>query len=114
MPGAARDAGRRGFMVVHVQTPHAGRFLRRVQTGLFLGGVLALGFCAAVYLHSSVFQAYESWRFDQARMSEMPELETVPAIALEGPRSAPLPRVVRRKPREGSSLGRLEVPRLKV
>jgi len=101
-------------MVVHVQTPHAERFLRRLRTGLFLAGALALGFCAVVYVYSGLFQAYESWRFDQALSSAMPELAAVPPASVAGPRTAPPRPVIRRKPREGSSLGRLEVPRLKV
>lgn len=101
-------------MVVHVHTPRAGRFLHRLQVGLFLVAAAALGYCAVVYVHSTVFQAYESWRFDQARTLPMPELEASPAPASSAREPATPVRPVVRRRREGSAIGRLEVPRLNV
>ncbi|HEY4363307.1 MAG TPA: class D sortase [Bryobacteraceae bacterium] len=94
--------------------------LRGVQVVLSAVATVALGYCAVVYAHSALFQAYESWRFDHEVTREMPELTivnapsalTVPAQSHRG--SLPPRPLIRRRLKEGSSVGRLEVPRLKI
>ena len=125
LPGAVRDAGPGCFMVVHVQNRNAVKVLRGVQVALLTVAVVALGYCAVVYIHSALFQAYESWRFDHEVTREMPELTIVNAPhpvhspqagskPAQGQPGLPPRPLVRRRVKEGSSLGRLEVPRLNI
>ena len=103
-------------MVVHIQNRHARKFLRGVQAALLAVAFASLGYCAVVYVHSTLFQTYESWRFDHEVSRALPELRTVstspPAPVAPG-KLKPRP-VIRRRIKEGSSLGRLEVPRLNI
>lgn len=88
-------------------------FLRWCRYPLLIIGILALGYCAYATLDAKVYQAYETWRFDQALK------DTRPAINSKQLHAAPLPSVLTDAniPRDespgpagrGSSLGRLEI-----
>ena len=44
-------------------------FLRWSRYSFFFIGILALGYCGYVLLDAKIYQAYETWRFDQALKS---------------------------------------------
>ena len=66
-------------------------FLRRCSDAFLWAGLLALGYCGFVWAGASVYQAYQSWRFDRLTKSAR--------------RAASSP---------GSLIGRLEVPRIRL
>lgn len=72
------------------------------QRLLLLGGLLALGFVAYWYVARTVYQAYQSWRFDRALESS----EAQPAGAVVRPHAPG--RAV------DGVIGRISVPRLKI
>jgi sortase A len=76
------------------------RWLRRAQY-MFTGiAILALGYCAAVWVDSRFYQARESLQFDRERL--LKDVRAMrPRISLD-PAS----------PEDGQLLGRLEIPRL--
>jgi sortase (surface protein transpeptidase) len=75
--------------------------------GFTVAGLLALGYCLAVFLDAKFFEARESRNF--ARQLRW---DTVAATAHSG---SPVPAVTPVvKPRDGGTVGRLEIPRVGV
>ena len=91
-------------------SPVAGEGRRRIrsaQYGFTVAGLLALGYCLAVFLDAKLFEARESRNF--ARQLRR---DTVAATAHSG---SPVPAVTPVvKPMDGGIIGRLEIPRIGV
>jgi sortase A len=64
--------------------------MRRVQILLFIGGSLALGFCALVYFNAVLYQVHEDREFERTlKLAVLPSPHapaTLPATRLEIPR----------------------------
>lgn len=91
-------------MIVRIRRPRRARSKSWLlaQRLLLLGGLLALGFVAYSYAARTVYQAYQSWKFDRALAS-----------SVEQPADA-----VVRRPAPGRTvdgvIGRITIPRLKI
>jgi sortase A len=77
------------------------RFLERL---LFVVGVLCLGYYVYVYAEAWLYQRFEDEQLDEILSSEVPE----------APSPSPLPAPRRPRPAQGATIGRIEIPRLKV
>jgi len=93
-------------------------FLRWSQYLFFIIGILALSYCAFVLLDARLYQAYETWRFQQALERVRPSVGSgeqlhpsprPPALAEANRASAESPDLVGRG---GSPLGRIEISRI--
>lgn len=93
-------------------------FLRWSQYLFFTIGILALSYCAFVLLDARLYQAYQTWRFQQAlervRLSvgsgeQLHPSPRPPALAEANRASAESPDLVGRG---GSPLGRIEISRI--
>jgi len=92
-------------------------FLRAGRYFFLLTGILALGYVGFVLLDTTLYQAYETWRFQQALKEKGPSI-----AASQQPPPAPLSPVLRAAdhaqaaspgpPGRGSPLGRLEISRI--
>lgn len=92
-------------------------FLRWSRYFFFIIGTLALGFCGYVLLDAKLYQAYQSWWFQQARKDSRP-----PAAVGELPPSLPPPVPPEATPAPAESLaisnggsvplGRIEINRI--
>ena len=86
---------------------YGGSILKACQYVCSILALICLGYAAVSYGHGRIFQAYQSWRFDRA-------LHRQPVAKAVAP-SAPTPpdrRLAASRPKIGSVLGRLEIPRL--
>lgn len=75
--------------------------MRWAQYGLAAAGILALGYCLTAYLDARLFQAAKARQFE--RESRAAKLAAPPSSRTAAARTAP---------REGTVVGRLNVPRL--
>lgn len=96
--------------------PHSysiGRQLRVAQYVFAIAGILALGYCAAVYLDAKFYEIREGRSFarELARHGAGKDAGKEAATA---PLSVPVPRAPAPAPNNGSVVGRLEIPRLGV
>jgi sortase A len=91
-------------IMIHWSSSRKHRVCRYTQNAFAVLGCVALSFCAFAYFHAEVFQAYERGRFDKTFYSRAQGLN-------ELTRTAPPPSL-RQLVREGSPLGRVEIPRL--
>jgi sortase A len=78
--------------------------LRCAQNAFLILGCSAVGFCIFAYSRAALFQAYEHWRFE--KRIALRAQRTDGAISLDGYKS------LRYSVGEGTSLGRIEAPRL--
>lgn len=89
------------------------RLLRWSQYLFFIIGILALSYCALVLLDTGLYQAYQSWRFQQAlervRLSVGSGEHIPPELAEANRTIAESPDLVGRG---GSPLGRIEISRI--
>ncbi len=76
--------------------------IRLAQYGFTVAAIVALGYCAWVWVDSKLYQAMEERRFKQEQALKGP---------LAAPRSLPPAPAI---PKEGSPVGRLEIPRIGV
>jgi sortase A len=83
------------------------RAIRLAQNGFAVAGVLALGYCLAVHVEATYFQAKEARQF----ASELHARE-IAAARSSTPTAAPIAR--RAAPPDGAVVGQLEIPRLRV
>jgi sortase A len=83
---------------------------RLVERLLLIVGGICLGYYGYVTAETALYQAYEARELD-AILTSAPAVPEVPAS--ERPRVAP-PTPERPRPRPGTTLGRLEIPRLGV
>ncbi len=79
-------------------------WIRLAQYGLTTIGVVALGYCAAVWVEARLYQATEARRFDHELQLKLKDISIAPPGV---PREA----VVRE---EGGVVGRLDIPRIGV
>ena len=90
-------------------------FLRLSRYPFFFIGILALGYCGYVLLDAKIYQAYETWRFEQALKSTGTSKETPERIdpLLESRIPPKLTRAkvkgVARAAYDSSVLGRMEI-----
>lgn len=92
-------------------------FLRASRYLFFLIGILALGYVGFVLLDAKLYQAYETWRLEQALKDTRPPIGSRRQL-----HPAPLPSVLTEanraragspgSPGRGSPLGRLEISRI--
>jgi sortase A len=90
-------------MISLPRSGRARRTVRLIQHMLFVAGLLALGYCLAVYLNAKFYQAGEARKFNRERQLEK--------AGSSRPSRPALPPAV---PEDGSLLGRLEIPRIGV
>jgi sortase A len=92
-------------MIVRICRPRRARSKSWLlaQRLLLLGGLVALGFVAYSYVARTVYQAYQSWKFDRALASSVEQPQTHVALPL-GPGHATADGVI----------GRISIPRLKI
>jgi sortase A len=76
------------------------RGMRLAQYGFTIVGILALGYCLAVYLEGKLFEARAAHDFSQEARQKAPGKETPSVTAPE------------KMPQEGAVVGQLEVPRV--
>lgn len=88
--------------------------LRWIRYAFLIVGILALGYCAFVLLDTELYQAYETWRFQNARKDvkqsssiEQPSLSPQPPVVADADRVR-LARLGMAGP-EGSTVGRIEI-----
>lgn len=91
--------------------------LRWSRYAFLIVGILALGYCAFVLLDTELYQAYETWRFQNARKDvkqsssiEQPSLSPQPPVVADADRVR-LARLGAAGP-EGSAVGRIEISTL--
>src|SRR5688572_21345759 len=106
----------RGPLPPHARAPRPRRRLRVLERLLLAIGVLCLGYYAYVSVETALYQAYEARELDAILASAPPEsalftdtLTEPPSPGTERPRPTARPR-----PTTGTTLGRLEIPRLGV
>ncbi|HYM12742.1 MAG TPA: class D sortase [Bryobacterales bacterium] len=83
--------------------------LRCASAAFFLLGLLAIGFCAAAYFHAEIYQAYAGWRFEKSLSLPPPPKEPSRTAARSDQQ-----RILRFAAREGSVIGRIDIPRIGV
>src|SRR5512134_1193778 len=96
----------RGPLPPHANPSHS-RVLRLLERSLLIVGLVCLAYYGYVSAEAAVYQAYDTLELD-AILTSMPA-PTEPT--LETPIAAEPPRT---RPRPGSMIGRLEIPRLRV
>jgi sortase A len=100
----------RGPLPPHAHRRRSRRGLRWLERLLLIVGIACLGYYGYVSAEAALYQAYETRELDAILASvpppAVPAMETpVPAAPVDQPRPLPAP---------GSTLGRLEIPRLRV
>ena len=93
--------------------PRTNAFLRWSQRLFFLIGILALGYVGFVLVDAKFYQAYQSWRFQQALKSLEPSIgttENLPPVPVKADRAKV--ESLGMAGREGSPLGRIEISAL--
>ena len=97
-------ADERGPLPPHADPPRSHRGLRLLERLLLIIGIVCLGYYGYVSAETALYQAYETRELD-AILASAPATPA-PDIALAT--------VVREQPAAGTTLGRLEIPRLRV
>lgn len=90
------------------------RALRRIELCLWMIGCLALGYWGHAFFSASLYQLYESWRFDRIIQSGArpgPAADAPPSGA-RPPGSPPPTPADRPAPEAGSIIGRIQIPRI--
>jgi sortase A len=98
-PAPADDLGP---LPPHAKAPRRHRAWLWVERALFLAGIVSLSYFAYVNVEAALYQAYERRELDAI-------LRSVPVVA-ESPRRP----AVRQPPAPGTTLGRIDIPRLGV
>lgn len=83
--------------------------MRWASAAFFLLGLVMIGFCAAAYFHAELYQAYSGWRFQKSLDLPPPPGESSQAAVRSHEQ-----RMLRLAAREGSVVGRVEIPRIGV
>ena len=96
-----------GPLPPHATPPRSRRALRLIERILLIFGVLCLGYYAYVSAETALYQAYEMRELD-AILASAP---AAPAREVMAATSAP---IARARVTAGTTLGRLEIPRLHV
>jgi LPXTG-site transpeptidase (sortase) family protein len=101
---------------------HTRNLLRWLESLFLLAGILALGFCAVVYIDTGLYQSYEEWSFDRSLRGEPASIrgyithwfrESPPEHPVEVPRAEP-PVAQEPPPPPKPLVGRLEIPSINL
>ena len=92
-----------GPLPPHATPPRRGSALRWIERMLLVIGIASLGYYGYVSAETALYQAYETR-----------ELDAILASVPERPEAVSEAAVVRRAPAAGTTVGRLEIPRLGV
>lgn len=108
-PVTVRLSDRWGPLPPHADGPRPRRALRWLERLLFVAGVILLGYWSYVSIEAALYQRFEERELDailQSAAGNRPAENHDPA--------AEAPVVARRSPAPGSTIGRIEIPRLGV
>ncbi len=92
-------------MKVFVRKEPLRQILKWTQRAFFAGGILLVGYCAFVLTDAWLFQRRAAWDLDRLQRDTRTTAHVTPQpVSVTLPKAAPVV--------EGSSIGRIEIPRL--
>jgi sortase A len=107
-PVTMHPSDRWGPLPPHANGPRPRRALRWLERLLFVAGVILLGYWSYVSIEASLYQRFEERELDAILQSRTAERESTPSDPVAALPAASPP------PAPGSTIGRVEIPRLGV